>query len=187
MLESLIGQYGYLAVLVGTFLEGETILVIAGFLAHRGYLSLDGVMLAAFLGTYAGDQLFFQIGRRRGVAWLERRPGWRTRAERVFRLLERYQTPVVLGFRFLYGIRNVTPFVIGASGFPTWRFVLLNGIGAAIWAIVIATLGYLLGESASRLIDRVMHYEALIVAVVAVIGTLAWGLFLWRRRARSSG
>ena len=36
-LEPLVSTYGYPALLVGTFLEGETILVIAGFLAHRGY------------------------------------------------------------------------------------------------------------------------------------------------------
>jgi membrane protein DedA with SNARE-associated domain len=37
-LESILDPYGYLAVLVGTFLEGETILVLGGFAAHRGYL-----------------------------------------------------------------------------------------------------------------------------------------------------
>lgn len=36
-LESLIIAYGYPALFAGTFLEGETIVVIAGFLAHRGY------------------------------------------------------------------------------------------------------------------------------------------------------
>lgn len=57
-LESLVTSYGYPAVLVGTFLEGETILVLAGFLAHRGYLDLPLVILTAFLGTFTGDQLF---------------------------------------------------------------------------------------------------------------------------------
>ena len=40
MLESLIDTYGYLTILIGTFLEGETILVLGGFAAHRGYLHL---------------------------------------------------------------------------------------------------------------------------------------------------
>jgi membrane protein DedA with SNARE-associated domain len=50
-------------ILVGAFLEGETLLVIAGFLAHRGYLGLPFVIAAAFAGTLAGDQLYFHIGR----------------------------------------------------------------------------------------------------------------------------
>ncbi len=62
-LESFIQTYGYLALLVGTFLEGETILVLAGFAAHLGYLNLPWVILVAFVGTLSGDQLFFYLGR----------------------------------------------------------------------------------------------------------------------------
>ena len=47
-LESIVDTYGYLAVLLGTFLEGETILVLGGFAAHRGYLALPWVIVAAF-------------------------------------------------------------------------------------------------------------------------------------------
>jgi membrane protein DedA with SNARE-associated domain len=57
--ENVIIQFGYPAILVGTFLEGETILVIAGMAAHRGYLDLPVVIGAAFIGTLFGDQLFF--------------------------------------------------------------------------------------------------------------------------------
>ena len=65
-LEELVANYGYLAIVIGTFLEGETILVLGGFAAHRGFLELPWVMLCAFLGSMAGDQTFFYIGRRNG-------------------------------------------------------------------------------------------------------------------------
>ena len=61
-LESIIDTYGYVAVTIGTFFEGETILVIAGFAAHQGYMKLPGVIIAAFIGTVFGDQLFFYLG-----------------------------------------------------------------------------------------------------------------------------
>jgi membrane protein DedA with SNARE-associated domain len=50
-LESIIETYGYWALLVGTFFEGETVLVLGGFAAHRGYLTLPWVILAAFIGS----------------------------------------------------------------------------------------------------------------------------------------
>ena len=62
-LQSLIDTYGYLAILVGTFFEGETILVLGGFAAYRGYLHLPWVIIAAFVGSLCGDQLFFFLGR----------------------------------------------------------------------------------------------------------------------------
>ena len=40
-LTALIASYGYYALFVGTFLEGETVLIAAGFAAHRGILDLS--------------------------------------------------------------------------------------------------------------------------------------------------
>ena len=70
----MIQKNGYLSILIGTFLEGETILVLGGLAAHRGYLSLAGVIMAAFIGSLCGDQLFFYLGRRHSQAVLARRP-----------------------------------------------------------------------------------------------------------------
>jgi membrane protein DedA with SNARE-associated domain len=51
MLESLIDTYGYPAVLVGTFFEGETVLVLGGFASHRGYLACPGGLSLPFIFT----------------------------------------------------------------------------------------------------------------------------------------
>jgi len=189
MIEHLISSYGYLAVLVGTFLEGETILVIAGFAAHRGYLGLPQVIAAACAGTLAGDQLFFYLGRSRNQALLRRRPSWKAPIERVRQMLDRHQLAVVLGFRFLYGVRTVTPFAIGMSGFPPLRFLVLNVIGAAAWATVVGCLGYLFGHSLEIVLGDLKRYEVAVMLGLAVAGAVA-GLWRWRmirrRRERDS-
>src|SRR5690606_9611146 len=173
-LEALITQYGYWALLLGTFLEGETILVIAGFLAFRGYLELPWVITVAFIGTYMGDQFFFYLGRYKGKAYLSRRPHWQVRADRALRLLNRHEIPLVLGFRFLYGIRSVTPFVIGSSGFSPLRFAILDAIGGLIWANVVGILGYVFGKSVSVVIEDIQDYEVWIFAALGGLGLLAW-------------
>lgn len=175
-LEELIIQYGYIALFVGTFLEGETILVVAGFLAHAGYLELHWVIIAAFLGTFAGDQTFFHLGRSRGMQFLEKREILKRKAEKAFELLNRHQIKVILGFRFLYGIRNVTPFVIGASGLDPYRFFVLNFTGALTWAIIVGLLGYQFGTLVQWLFDEVKKYE------FVIIGFLFAGAFVmfWR-------
>jgi membrane protein DedA with SNARE-associated domain len=189
MIEHLISSYGYLAVLVGTFLEGETILVIAGFAAHRGYLGLPQVIAAACAGTLAGDQLFFYLGRSRNQALLRRRPSWKAPIERVRQMLDRHQLAVVLGFRFLYGVRTVTPFAIGMSGFSPLRFLVLNVIGAAAWATVVGCLGYLFGHSLEIVLGDLKRYEVAVMLGLAVAGAVA-GLWRWRmirrRRERDS-
>ncbi len=55
-------DFGYFALFLGTFFEGETILVLAGFLAFRGYMDINLVVVVAFFGSYAGDQLWYFMG-----------------------------------------------------------------------------------------------------------------------------
>lgn len=87
-------------VIFGAFFEGETFLLPAGFAAHQGCLKFYWVMFAAFIGTLAGDQFFFLLGRLRSRAIIERRPRWKKRIERARRLLDNHRLPVIFGLRF---------------------------------------------------------------------------------------
>jgi membrane protein DedA with SNARE-associated domain len=140
-LEGLVRSYGYAALFFGTLLEGETVVVIAGFLAHRGYLHPPVVALAAFAGSFISDQFFFFLGRRRGRPFLQRHARWQAGAVRAEALLSRYGTWLILSFRFFYGFRTVTPFVIGMSRVPAARFALLNAAGAAAGAAGVKPAG----------------------------------------------
>jgi membrane protein DedA with SNARE-associated domain len=188
-LEHLIATYGYLAVAVGSFLEGETVLVVAGFAAHRGYLDFRYVVLAAFLGSLAGDQVYFFLGRKHGAALLARRPLWQARAAKIHAILERRQALFIFAFRFglLYGFRTVAPFVIGTSRVSASRFVLFNTIGAAAWALSVGALGYFFGHALELLLGDVKRYELRAFLFLVAVGA---GLWLWRflanRRARSA-
>lgn len=185
MLQQLISDYGYLAIAVGCFFEGETVAVLGGFAAHRGYLALDLVIAAAFAGSFCGDQLHYYIGRRWGDPLLKRWPSLRPGAERARRLLARYGTLYILTFRFLYGLRNASAFVIGIGGVPPLRFLVLNMIAALVWASAVSVAGYIFGEALAQAIGRVKHYEHIAFAAIASIGALAWiALAVYRRRAR---
>jgi membrane protein DedA with SNARE-associated domain len=183
-IESLINTYGYLAVMIGTFLEGETILVLAGFAAHRGYMHLNGVILAAFIGSLCGDQLFFFLGRWHAQAVLKKHQSWQRRIDKVQIKMEKYRTPFILIFRFLYGLRSVSPFAMGMSSVSTGKFLLLNAIGAMAWACVVGTGGYMFGNALETIIGDIKHYEVHAFAGIALIGILVWILFFILRRKR---
>ncbi|MBS0448039.1 MAG: DedA family protein [Proteobacteria bacterium] len=173
-------DYGYAAVLAGTLLEGETILLLAGFAAHQGYLSLPAVIGVAFVGGTIGDQIFFWLGRRFGPALIERFPSVAAHAPRVRALLRRYDAPLVVAIRFMYGLRISGPIVIGACRVSAWRFAVFNAIGAAIWAPLIAGLGYVFGRALALVLDDMRDVE--IAALIIVVGVLA--VVGWRRRRR---
>jgi len=179
-------HWGYFAILLGTFFEGETVLVVGGFAARRGYLTLGWVMLAAFVGAFAGDQLFFWMGRRWGRRAVERRPRWRARLHRVDALLARHGTALLVGFRFLYGLRSITPVALGASHVPAARFVALDAIGCAAWAAVVATIGWAFGAAVERVLGHVERYERLLFVGLAVVG-LTVAVIVRARRPHPQG
>ena len=185
MLETLLTAYGYPILLVGTFFEGETIMILGGLAAHLGYLSLGGVIACGFFGTLLGDQLSFFIGRRHSKNLLVRRARWQGRADRVFRLLERHQNLLIVGFRFFYGFRFVTPVVIGMSGVSFWRFLVLNLTGAALWAVAVAFAGYYFGRAVESMLGDVKRYEIALMAGMLAVAGLVWLVYLYRRRSGS--
>ena len=167
-LASLIQNWGYPAVFAGSLIEGETILALAAVAAHRGYLALPWVIAVAAAGGFLGDQIYFLVGRFGGDRVLARWPTLRPGAERVRQLLERYDTPLILGVRFLYGLRTVGPIAIGMSRVPWLRFAALNLVGAIVWAGLVAGIGYALGEALTRLLGDLKHIEEWVFGGVLV-------------------
>ncbi|HEX7045676.1 MAG TPA: DedA family protein [Burkholderiales bacterium] len=185
MLEQLIQDYGYLAILIGTFLEGETILVLGGLAAHLGYLDLTWVIASAFVGSFFGDQLYFYIGRFYGPRILAKRLSWQANAARVYKHLHRHQNFLILTFRFYYGLRNVTPFALGASQVSPLRYFVLNLIGAVIWAVTLGTLGFLFGEAFRLFLDDFHRRGLYVLGVVVFVGVLIWAATLLRQRRKA--
>jgi membrane protein DedA with SNARE-associated domain len=184
-LQELISSYGYAAVGIGTFFEGETVLALGGFSAHQGYLELPWVIVCGFLGSFISDQANFYLGWAKGEAFLNKRPRWQAKSEKVLSLLDKHQIWLILGFRFLYGIRTVTPFLIGTAGISPSRFFMLNFVGASIWAALFGTMGYLFGHALETFIGDMQRYELLLFAVLAGVGIAIWaGYFMTRKGDR---
>jgi membrane protein DedA with SNARE-associated domain len=181
-LEIFIATYGYAAIAIGTFLEGETILVLGAFAAHRGYLELQWVLLSAFLGTLFGDQLYFYIGRAKGRSFLEKRQAWKSKSEKVFLLLNKHRLLLILGFRFVYGLRTITPFILGASRIAPIYFLILNILGAFTWTLTLGILGYLFGHTIEVIIGDIKHYEMWLFIVLAAVGVVIWSVHLLSKK-----
>jgi membrane protein DedA with SNARE-associated domain len=179
-LEHLIHTYGYAAIFIGTCLEGETILVLGGIAAKLGYLELPWVILCAFAGTILADQSIFFLGRYKGQAVLKKWPAWRARTVKVRRHVKHHRIAIILGFRFLYGLRTVTPFVLGMSRVPPVEFVILNIIAAGVWATLIGVAGYIFGDALEMILGDIRHYQMELMGGIALVTIIIW----LARRAR---
>ncbi len=173
-LPGLIDSYGYLAVFVGAFLEGETILALAGLAAYRGYLDFWTVTAVALIAGFAGDQFYFFVGRFNGQRILARFPDAHLRAQKFDALLARWHAPLIVAIRFMYGFRIVGPVLLGMGRVHAWKFVVFNFIGAAIWAPLIAGLGFLFGNIVEVLLDDLKRVEIWAFGAVLLIGIVSF-------------
>jgi len=185
-LPQLVSDYGYLAVFVGTLLEGEAILLLAAYAAHRGYLSLPAVVAVAFFGATLGDQIFFFSGRFFGHGLMQRLPLIRARAEKINALLLRYHAGLIIGIRFAYGLRIAGPIVIGMSTLKARRFLVFNAIGAMIWAPLIAGIGYMFGHALEWLFADLKEYETIGLLGLLLLFVVVSGIVHFARGRREA-
>ena len=179
-MQQFLENYGYFALFVGALLEGETILALAGFAAHQGWMSFPIVVAVAAVGGFFGDQFFFFLGRRYGDRILIRFPKVAAKAPRVKELLCRWDAPLVVMIRFMYGLRIAGPIIIGTAGISPWRLAFFNLLGAIIWAPVIATAGYLAGHALQKILQDIHQVETLLLVGLGCAVVIGW--FIYRRR-----
>jgi membrane protein DedA with SNARE-associated domain len=176
MLEVILAQYGLVAVFIGTFLEGEIVVIASGVLASLGFLSLPLVFITVIAGTFLGDQFFFFLGRKKGTEFLEKRgrKHWRKRAEKVHNLIHTHHYKILFGYRFLYGLRIPTLFAIGTSEISTKKFVTVNIINSIIWSVLFIFGGYFFGDVFTYYFNDFRMYAREILIGVGVFALLVW-------------
>ena len=175
--ETLLREYGYWVILGWTFLEGETIVIVAGIMAaSRPETGLNPwlIALAAFCGSFCSDQVMFSLGKYKGAAVLEHFPRLAKNVDKAAALFKKYDIALILGFRFIYGVRNVTPILLGISGVSHRKFFSLNVIGAGIWALTFSFGGYYAGKAFMRVMGQVGHGIFYILLAVAAVAGLIW-------------
>lgn len=171
--ESLLGQYGYIAVFVGALFEGELIVSLAGALSYQKILHPGKVILISGLATMVSEQICFYIGRYLGSKYVNE--NW-PKAQKVLGLVKKYQVLFILGCRFLYGLRTVSPFIIGSAKIDPVKFTIYNAVAAFMWSTISVGIGYFGAYAADSLgyshIASYMITGVVVLASIAIVGVI---------------
>jgi membrane protein DedA with SNARE-associated domain len=177
----IVKEWGYLAVLLGSMIEGESVILTACVMAYMGYLSIAKIVGIAFFGTLVADQGLYYVGRLYGHKILERFPKLKAPSEKAFTLLHKWDLWFILSFRFIYGIRIVSPIVIGTSGVPPRRFIPLNFVAALVWTSISCTGGYLLGGIIDAIEFAVVERYIFLISAALLAILITGGYFAWKK------
>ncbi len=146
-------EYGYVILFAWSILEGESGLIMAGVLSHTGDMRYLLSVFVAGLGGFAGDQLYFYIGRF-NKGYIQRKLHKQRRKFAIAHLLlKKYGWPIIFMQRYMYGLRTVIPISIGITKYSAKRFALINLLSAWVWAAITITPAYFFGEEILALLS----------------------------------
>jgi membrane protein DedA with SNARE-associated domain len=166
-LESLVVRYGLAAVFVGSAIEGDFTLILAGVFAHLGYFPFPLAVAAGAAGSLLGDLAWYTLGRMRGPRFRAGR-FYRRVGHRIEALARRFGPAQLLAARFVYGTKAASMVFWGLHDLPLARFLMVDGVGVVIGSTVFTGLGYLVSGSATLLLGRVRRVQFWLLGALAV-------------------
>ena len=149
----LMKEYGYVILFAWSILEGEMGLIMAGLLCHTGDMWLPIAIFVAGLGGFAGDQIYFYIGRYNKAYVHSKFRGQRRKFALAHLLLKKYGWPIIFAQRYMYGMRTIIPISIGLTGYDAKMFAFINLLSAWAWAAITIVPVWYFGEEILKLLE----------------------------------
>jgi membrane-associated protein len=179
--------FGETAVFIGFILPGEIAVVIGGFLASRGHLSLPVLIIIVVFAAVAGPFVGYEIGRRMGDRMFGIRPLRRVQGgvEKARTVLRRRGGAAILAGRFVAVVRALMPAAAGAAQVRLRTFTVYNVLGGLIWGVGYCFVGYLAGSAYAVVASRIGTGFAVAIGGIVVLLVGTWALR--RHRAASRG
>ncbi|MEZ7933795.1 MAG: DedA family protein [Sulfurospirillum sp.] len=166
-----IKEYGYIILFFWSILEGESGLVMAGLLSHTGDMNLFLAIFIAGLGGFAGDQLYFYIGRFNKSYVHRKLKQQKRKLALAHLLLKKHGWPIIFLQRYLYGLRTIIPIAIGLTGYSAKKYALINLIAAWCWSsVIILPVWYFGNEILSVITYGREHWYFALPLVAILIG-----------------
>lgn len=170
---------------MGVPVPGETALITAGVLAHRGQFDITLVIIVAAAAAIMGDNVGYLIGRKGGRRLLLAKGPLQHHRKMIIErgepFFQRHGPKAVFLGRWFAGLRIAAAWLAGVNRMHWPVFLFWNALGGIAWAISVGLASYLLGATAEKLFRSVGLYGAgAVVLLVAVI------LIVRRRRGSKS-
>ena len=167
-------RLGDVGVFIGTFMEGETTILLAAIFAKFGYLKLKHVMFCSFLGTFLGDCSFFFFGKLFGRSVVERYEFLRNKATHSNEMIHQYGHLILFVMRFLAGFRSIILLLLGCADLRSSRFLTIDLVSSAVWSILVSLIGYTFAKVIYLFVSDMKGYEKIVMpfAVIAAVAAI---------------
>jgi len=181
-----VSRYGAVAMFLVSFLENigapfpaYPVLILVGAISAVGGSSFPALVAGAVLGAVVADGIWYEMGRRRGkrVLFLLCRISLNPDVcvENTVDLFHRRKMATVLLAKFLPGVNSVMPPLAGIAAVPFPLFLLIDFLGALLWAASGTGLGRIFGPEIAGS-ARTIQGGLVWILAAALGGSLLWAI-----------
>lgn len=182
-MEQFLTQYGLWAVFFGSMVEADVMPVMSGTVAHLGYFGFAGALTASVGGMFAGDCVWYLLGRTFGNR-IEKTVFYRKHLPKIEKFIGKIGVWQILAARVVYGTRNATMLFWGIRKLAFAKFAAIDLVGCLIWGTLLTSLGYFLSFGTATIIGDVKRVEiGLLISAGIALFTVLSIKFLKNRRA----
>lgn len=165
---------GYIASFLGTFIEGEILLLTSVMSAKLGYFNYFGGLVAAFFGAFLKDSLKFLMVKKYGSQLLNKKPKLKSKLGKASGWYEKRPFFYMTFYKILYGFGTPILMLSGLKDISYLRFAMHSAIGVALWVMIIGGIGYFCAEIMIKNISFLSSHSLEIIGGLILIGLLYW-------------
>lgn len=179
----LLREYGYIILFFWCIMEGEMALIMAGILSHTNDMNLALAIFIAGLGGFAGDQIYFFIGRHNKKYIYKKLRSQRRKFAIAHVLLKKHGWPIIFMQRYMYGLRTIIPMSIGITRYSAKKFAFINLLSAWAWASLTIIPAWWLGEEILNILEIAKKHWYL---AIPIAGIFAFSILYFFRRVEQN-
>lgn len=186
-LANMTGQWGYPGIVILMALESsffpfpsEVVIPPAAYLAAGGKMHIGMVILCGTLGSLLGAVFNYWLAMKFGRPFFEKYGSYflvsSTSLEKADRFFEHHGPISMFTGRLLPGIRQYISLPAGLTRMNIFSFCAATILGAGLWVMVLAGLGYWFGNN-EELVMQNLHWVSLLLMIGCGILVL---LYWWK-------
>lgn len=181
-----VGDLGYWGIFMMMFLESsffpfpsEVVMIPAGYLAYKGEMNLFLAVFAGIAGSLAGAVFNYFLAMRFGRAFIQRYGKYVLIKEETLQKMEDFFAKhghiSTFSGRLIPAVRQYISLPAGLAKMNLLKFSLYTSLGAGIWVLILALLGYFIGH------NQELISEYLRIIIVAILVFLAIFILIYVR------
>lgn len=167
-------NYGYIILFVYSLGGGMVAILAAGVLSASGYFNLSLCIALAFVANVIGSTLLFVLGKYYKKDLMPYFRKHRRKLALAQIKIKQYGDFLIIVQKFIYGLKTFIPIAAGFTHFNFLRFVIINTIATALWAVILGYVGFAFGAFITPVVDKISDYPYLVPLFLLALLAFIW-------------